>query len=82
MSDPKTPKSAHPFDADDGRDLFDDLFSVASATECTGLIPAAPADEPEVDSYSEIYDIPLSHEKVNRGLQNIKKTTETPGIPD
>lgn len=63
MSDPKTHKSAHPFERTTAADLFDDLFSVASATECTGLIPAAPADEPEVDSYSEIYDTRLATKK-------------------
>ena len=49
-----------PFDADDKREPFDEQFNVASATECTGLIPTPPMAEPEVTSYSEIYDIPLA----------------------
>lgn len=44
-------------------------------TECTGLIPAAPVSEPEIDSYSAIYDIPLSsdEEAAQHGLQNEKQ---------
>ena len=49
-----------PKDPDDARRVFDDLFNVASGMECTGLIPAAPYDEYEIRSYSDIYDIPLS----------------------
>lgn len=45
----------------DGKDkLFNDDFTVASATECTGLIPSSPETESQIDSYSEIYDIPLA----------------------
>ena len=42
--------------------LFDNLFAVASTTECTGLIPAAPEEAPEITSYSDIYDIPLAND--------------------
>ena len=49
-----------PYDAQDEEELFDDLFSVASSTECTGLIPGTAGSDAEVDAYSEIYDIPLS----------------------
>ena len=42
----------------DGEELFDEMYPVASSMECTGLIPAAPAAPAEVDSYSDIYDIP------------------------
>lgn len=40
----------------------DDRFSVASATDCTGLIPSAPASEAEVASYGEIKNLTLSKE--------------------
>lgn len=49
-----------PEDIDDGRIIFDDPANVVSGMECTGLIPSAPYDEYEIDSYSQIYDIPLS----------------------
>ena len=49
-----------PRDPDDSRRIFDDLFNVASGMECTGLIPSAPYDDYEIESYSQIYDIPLS----------------------
>ncbi len=42
-----------------GKELFQNLQPVASTTECTGLIPAAPGSEPEMDSYTDIYDVPL-----------------------
>ena len=48
-----------PEDPLDGREIFDDLFNVASGMECTGLIPSAPYSAAEVESYSHIYDIPL-----------------------
>ena len=48
-----------PIDQDDDK-LFDEQFSVASSTDCTGLIPAAPANEAEAESYGELYDIPLA----------------------
>ena len=53
MDEPK--KRPLPYDAQDGEELFNDSMSVSSMTECTGLIPAAPVSEPEIDSYSAIY---------------------------
>ena len=35
-------KSSLPYDDEDDRELFENLFPVASSMECTGLIPAAP----------------------------------------
>lgn len=71
----KGKQTPRPFDADDERELFDEQFSVASATECTGLIPTPPVTEPEVNSYSEIYDIPLAddREAANNGLKKARK---------
>lgn len=40
-------------------EFTDDLFSVASATECTGLCYAPPHDDAEVESYTDVYEIPL-----------------------
>ena len=66
-----------PYDAQDNRELFEDVFSVASTTDCTGLIPAAPDSASEVESYGEIYDIPLSR---NVETGNSANSGE-PGIP-
>ena len=57
MSHKKTPL---PYDGDTERELFDNLLEVASATECTGLIPASPENAAETASYSDIYDVPLA----------------------
>lgn len=56
----------------DGEELFDEMYPVASSMECTGLIPAAPAAPAEVDSYGDIYDIPLAKnaKDANHHLQN------------
>ena len=35
--------------------------SVMSATECTGMTPAAIESDAEEASYQDIYDIPLEH---------------------
>lgn len=72
---PKDDHSSLPYDAQDDRELFEDTFSVASSGECTGMIPAAPAHPAEVDSYSEIYDIPLSR---TPNLGKNKQRKETP----
>ena len=65
----------------DGEELFDEMYPVASSMECTGLIPAAPAAPAEVDSYSDIYDIPLAKnaKDANHHLQNVTAAdTPTP----
>lgn len=50
-------------------DKLIDSDNVASATECTGLIPTPPISEEEAESYTEIYNIPQPKDKVNNGLQ-------------
>ncbi len=53
-------KYRYPYNYDDELGWGSDDYSVASASECTGLIPSVPCSSDEVDSYSEIYDVPLS----------------------
>lgn len=36
-------------------DSYDYLANSASSTDCTGLIPAAPISEAELESYNETY---------------------------
>ncbi len=40
---------------------YDDVESgiVASATECTGLVPTSPDSIDSMDSYTDMYDVPL-----------------------
>jgi len=40
-------------------DLINEESTVASATECTGLIQIPPENDWQQESYSDIYDIPL-----------------------
>lgn len=51
-------------------DRLIDSENVASATECTGLIPTPPISEEEAESYTKIYNIPQPKNKVNNGLQH------------
>ena len=51
-----------PIDHEDDRELFDEQFGVASATECTGMLAFAPRTSEECAQYSEIYDVPLPGE--------------------
>ena len=37
------------------KDTFDTDIQSCSATDCTGLIPALPQDEAEVEAYEDIY---------------------------
>lgn len=62
----------HPYGSPEDVGAIED-YTVASSTECTGLVPTPPIDMSEVDSYHEIYDIPLSDETVESNLQDEKK---------
>ncbi len=53
----------HPYDEQDGFELFDEEYPVSSSTECTGLIPTAVRDEAKLHSYGQIYDIPLAKDE-------------------
>lgn len=69
-----------PLDQDDD-ELYDELFSVASSMECTGLIPAAPVSASQADSYGDIYNIPLAKNSkdANNHMQDIRvDNTPTP----
>ena len=59
-----------PYDSPDGQP-YEELYGVASSTECTGLIPSAPLDPAEVSSYQAIYDVPMSKnaKAADHGLQ-------------
>ncbi len=52
------------------KDSFFDDESVVSATECTGLVQTPPLSVGEAESYSEIYDVPHTKDKVNNGIQH------------
>ncbi|MGN0801826.1 MAG: hypothetical protein ACI4MF_04420 [Candidatus Faecivicinus sp.] len=41
----------------DEREPFHDVEDVASATECTGLMPVLPKDEGQNVNYAELYAI-------------------------
>lgn len=68
--DKKTKHGYPPYDDD----KFYDMGSIASASDCTGLIPSPPANEAEAESYAELYNISQPTDEINNGLQNIKKT--------
>ena len=51
--------------------FFDKEQTVASMTECTGLTQVPPFDLEEVESFTDIYDIPLASNK--KGAKNINR---------
>ena len=53
--------------------LLEELDTVASATECTGLIPTPPLSESEAEAYTDIYTIPKPENSRNNGLQQMEK---------
>ena len=69
--EPKNKQMAHPHEKFD--DIIFDVDTVASATECTGLIPTPPISEEAADSYTELYTIPKPVQEKNNGLQKYKK---------
>lgn len=55
MNEKRLPKNP-----DTDQFMFENKFPVASATECTGLVPAAPIEHDNVESYTDIYDVALT----------------------
>lgn len=62
----------YPYGFQDEEELYKEMLSVASATECTGLMPAAPPTDQEVDSLREIYDIPPGQRDIMLGSEKTK----------
>lgn len=52
-------------------DMAEDAFSVASATDCTGLIPSAPISENEATSYRDIKHVAL-HKEAQQALTRLQ----------
>lgn len=59
-------RAATPVEKEDQKALFDHINAVASSTECTGLIPTPATDQEELDSYTDIYDVPLTDSPKNQ----------------
>lgn len=51
-------------------DILDEINSVASSRECTGLIQIPPRNVYEAESYNDIYTIP----KAVNNIENLRKT--------
>jgi len=76
MNEKRLPKNP-----DTDKTMFNNEFSVASATECTGLVPSAPEDRADVASYADIYDVALTandalHRPRNHAAIDSRKTTK------
>ncbi len=62
---------------------YDDVENglVASASECTGLVPMTPESFDSLDSYTDMYDVPLPKNCTNRrrimNNQNSNKSQNT-----
>ena len=53
----KNYKQSNPYNySDEIEHIFDEEFAVASSTDFTGLIPAAPHTSEEANSYDDIYN--------------------------
>ncbi len=46
------------------KDMFPDISSVSSATECTGLMPTPPANKDEYESYQELSPMEIPKDEV------------------
>ena len=47
-------------------DSYDYLANAASSMDCTGLIPAAPHSEEELESYQDVYQFETPLENLNK----------------
>lgn len=52
----REPVANDPYGCDGPDDYLD--FKACSATDCTGLIPALPQSDSELESYAEVYHYP------------------------
>lgn len=61
-------KNEDPYDTEKGYqyELENEINSVVSQTECTGLISVPPQDEEEAESYTEIYTVPKNDKPFNK----------------
>lgn len=55
MKNTKHKKKLRPLTNQELIDSYDYLSGAASSQDCTGLIPSAPLNEAELDSYEELY---------------------------
>lgn len=60
--------NSDPFDTEKDYqfDLENEINSVVSQTECTGLISVPPQDEDEAEAYTEIYTVPKNDKPFNK----------------
>ena len=49
------------------------IASVASANECTGLVPRPPASPFEAEAYEALYNMPRMTDKVNNEFQEVQR---------
>ncbi len=56
-------------EADYADDVLNKIDSVASATECTGLMYRPPETEEEAESYTDIYVVPKAVNSVEKKLK-------------
>ena len=61
---------------DEDFDIMSNENTVASMTECTGLIQIPPANDSEAASYADIYNIPQTVNEVKQGRYRHKRTTK------
>lgn len=54
----KNLKNKQMLQRDDTEEWLEEYEMVASATECTGLMPTPPVSNQEAEAYTEIYGIP------------------------
>lgn len=51
----------HPPKRDEDEELYE---TVVSSTECTGLIPAIPETDEELECFEELYELPYTEKDV------------------
>lgn len=66
--------------------VYPDLSDVASATECTGLMPTPPQNDAELESYQQLYGMEYPRKlpgKYDEGAYTLReKADDLPGWPD
>lgn len=63
-------------------DSYDYLGKSASVTDCTGLIPSAPQNDYELESYESVYPFRPPHIEGERGPGAVSGKANTHSEPD
>lgn len=80
MKNTKHTSNSSPLTNQELIDSYDYLTGAASSQDCTGLIPSAPLNEAELDSYEELYPFLPTVPHISKADEKDKSSSDTSGL--